>query len=216
MIVTVSASYGAGGSQIAPWVAQQLGLPFVDRAVPVEVTEQLGISAGEAAAIEQGKQSRLWEFLATMSPASGLVIPPSVVRPDTERELAAAMETAMRAMAEDTGVVILGHAAAVVLADRVDALHVRLDGAPEGRVRAAVRQHGIDPETAEAQRKDNDRIRTGYVRHLYGADARDPNLYHLVLDTVRLSWDCAQQLVLDAVTGLVGGGRSTENRLDGK
>ena len=33
-IVTVSAAYGAAGAEIAPAVAEQLGLPFHDRAIP--------------------------------------------------------------------------------------------------------------------------------------------------------------------------------------
>jgi hypothetical protein len=39
--VTIAASYGAGGSVVAPAVAERLGLPFVGRAIPVELAEQL-------------------------------------------------------------------------------------------------------------------------------------------------------------------------------
>jgi len=56
----------------------------------------------------------------------------------------------------------------VVLANRSDALHVRLDGPPQGRVRMAMRQHGIDAAAAEAAQRKNDRIRAGYAKHFYG------------------------------------------------
>jgi hypothetical protein len=36
-VVTLSASFGAGGSVIGPRVAEELGLPFLDRAIPVAV-----------------------------------------------------------------------------------------------------------------------------------------------------------------------------------
>src|ERR1700736_4332425 len=39
--VTVAATYGAGGSVIAPAVAKRLGLPFIDRAIPVAVAEEI-------------------------------------------------------------------------------------------------------------------------------------------------------------------------------
>jgi cytidylate kinase len=42
-ILTISASYGAGGSEIAPIMAKELGLPFVDRAVPASVARELGV-----------------------------------------------------------------------------------------------------------------------------------------------------------------------------
>ena len=48
-VVTLSASYGAGGSEIGPAVAAALGLPFVDRAVPVEVARKLDVPRDEAA-----------------------------------------------------------------------------------------------------------------------------------------------------------------------
>ena len=39
--VTVAATYGAGGSVIAPAVARRLELPFIDRAIPVALAEEL-------------------------------------------------------------------------------------------------------------------------------------------------------------------------------
>ena len=42
-------------------------------------------------------------------------------------------------------------------------------------------------DDAERLRKDGDRAREAYVRHFYGCDARDPSLYHLVIDSTRLS-----------------------------
>jgi hypothetical protein len=34
-LITLAASYGAGGSRIAPDVAERLGVPLMDRARPV-------------------------------------------------------------------------------------------------------------------------------------------------------------------------------------
>lgn len=93
---------------------------------------------------------------------------------------------------------ILGRAAAVVLADRADALHVRLHGTREGRIQAAMRQHGIDHDAAAAAQRTNDKIRTGYVKHNYGVDPSSPSLYHLVLDAVRLGWEVTEELMVDA------------------
>ena len=39
--VTIAATYGAGGSVIAPAVAERLGLPLVERAIPVPVAERI-------------------------------------------------------------------------------------------------------------------------------------------------------------------------------
>ena len=37
-VITVSATYGAGGSVIAPRLASQLGLPFVDRLISADLS----------------------------------------------------------------------------------------------------------------------------------------------------------------------------------
>ncbi|GGF50709.1 hypothetical protein GCM10011519_25840 [Marmoricola endophyticus] len=200
MIVTISASYAAGGSELGPQVAQRLDLPFVDRAIPVAVADELGVSVEEATAVAEDTGSRLWDAFAWMSPLGGL--PPTLAdgHGTGERELIAATEAQLRRTADETGAVILGHAGAVVLADRPDALHVRLDGAPEGRIAAAVRQHGISAEDAAAQLRTNDKLRSGYVKHFYRADSADPAFYDLVIDTVRVDWARAVDLMVLAAT----------------
>ncbi|MGI8781503.1 MAG: cytidylate kinase family protein, partial [Solirubrobacteraceae bacterium] len=47
-LITLSAPYGAGGSQIGPAVAERLGVPFVDRAIPTSVAERLAVPLVEA------------------------------------------------------------------------------------------------------------------------------------------------------------------------
>lgn len=45
--VTVSAPFGAGGSEIGPALARRLGVPFFDRAIPAAVAERLGASVDD-------------------------------------------------------------------------------------------------------------------------------------------------------------------------
>ena len=198
-IVTISASYAAGGSQISPRVASRLGVPFIDRIIPVSVSRELGITVEEAEAVAQDAPNRLWSLLAGMSVMPGyLTVAGGADHFANERQLIEQTEAAIRRVADSGSCVILGRAAAVVLAGRPDALHVRLDGSIDGRVEMAMRQHGIDRAAARAAQKENDRIRCGYVEHFYRVDSTRPGLYHLVLDTVRLGWERAEQLIVFA------------------
>ena len=81
---------------------------------------------------------------------------------------------------------ILGRAAAIILKDAPNALHVRLDGPAERRVEQAMALEELTREDAERLRKSGDRAREGYVRHFYNCDPRDPALYHLVIDSTAL------------------------------
>lgn len=97
------------------------------------------------------------------------------------------------------GAVILGRAGAVILRDEPGALHVRLDGPPERRVEQAMRLEGLSREDAERLRRDGDRAREAYVRHFYGCDARDPSLYHLVIDSTALPTDVVVDVIAAAL-----------------
>ena len=52
-IVTVSAAYGAGGALVGPKLAERLGVPFLDRALPTEIAERLAIPLDEAVARDE-------------------------------------------------------------------------------------------------------------------------------------------------------------------
>ena len=46
-LVAISAAYGAGGSRVAPMLAQQLGVPFIDRALPMDTAAQVDFPTDE-------------------------------------------------------------------------------------------------------------------------------------------------------------------------
>ena len=129
-VVTISAAYGAGGSAIGPAVAEQLGVPFLDRAIPVAVAERLDVSERDACDRDESIGpwlSRALLAFGQMGPvlgAAGTETPP-VAGPD---EFCAATEQVLRERAASGGAVILGRAGALVLADHPSALHVRLHG----------------------------------------------------------------------------------------
>ncbi len=62
-LVTLSAPYGAGGSQVGPAVAERLGVPFVDRAIPTEVAERLAVPLRDA--VDRDEAVGSWRTRAT-------------------------------------------------------------------------------------------------------------------------------------------------------
>ena len=59
-LVTVSATYGTGGSIIAPRLAEALGLPFVDRLITPDMSQEAarGEQTWRAARSEEGLSER--------------------------------------------------------------------------------------------------------------------------------------------------------------
>lgn len=199
-IVTISASYGARGSEIGPAVAEVLGLPFVDRAIPASVARKLGVSFDDAAAKDETVSTGLWRLITSMAlvpDLSGAGPLAYGVVPD-ERAFREQTEQVLHEVAASTGGVILGRAGAVVLGDEPGALHVRLDGPPAARL-AIARAH-TDPaeQVDETTVRDNDAARSSYWRHFYRRDWHDCRQYHLVLDSTALPPATAVDLIVAA------------------
>jgi cytidylate kinase len=196
-VVTLSASYGAGGSVVGPRVAELLGAPFLDRAIPTEISARLAVPLDEVLVHDDRAEHGVGALIASFARIPlyvGAAAAPTAI---DERAFKDEAERVIRALAGRGGV-ILGRAAALVLADHPTALHVRLDAPAAARVRQAMALSGLGERDARREQRDADRARDAYVKHFYGADPADPRLYHLVLDSTALALETCAELVAAA------------------
>jgi cytidylate kinase len=193
MVVTISASYGAGGSWVGPQVAERLGCQFIDRAIPVQVAERLDVSIEHAEVHDEAAAPRFTRLLARLPNTSGVVVPEA-----TSPDFCRATERLLIEAADAGDVVVLGRAGAIVLGDRPGAFHVRLDGPAEPRVFQAMRVESIDEDEARRRQRNSDRARIDYVKHFYRADPRDPRHYHMVLDSTAVPLATCVELIVTA------------------
>jgi hypothetical protein len=203
-LVTLSASYGAGGSQVGPELARRLDVPFIDRALPAAVAERLDVPVEVALRRDECLAPALERWLGRFAPAAGSMTSapsPEPMPGPSERSYVEATEDAIRELAGRGEGVILGRAAAVVLRDDPGALHVRLDGPKDRRAARAARFEGIELDEACRRLEKTDRAREAYVRRFYGADPADPRLYHLMLDSTAIALDACTELILAAIAG---------------
>lgn len=198
-IVTIAALYGAGGSVIGPGVAERLGVPFLDRAIPAAVAERAGVREDSVSEVDDDPQSlndRLAGIIGRAAPplgASG-----QVERLDLQqRQLRAEIEDFL-AEASRSGGVVLGRGGAVVLASIPGALHVHLGGDRRARIERVMELNGVDRETASRRVKANDRARRSYVESTYGIDGSNPSLYHLMIDAIALGVGVCVDLIVAA------------------
>jgi cytidylate kinase len=197
-LITVSASYGAGGSVVAPALAERLGLPFLQRVTTSEGHPAEPGPCDEQLTEEEVKATPVHRLLASFTeamPAGPTVSPPSTHHQD--RHLRGHGEAGIQRLLATGGGVILGRAAAVVLGkDR--GFHVRLDGPPDRRVAQGAVVEGISEEQARTRLRAADKARTAYVRRLYRCDPDNPSLYHLVIDSTAMPLDTVTELILVA------------------
>ena len=198
-LVTVSASYGAGGSVVAPALADRLGVPFLQRAT----TSAGGVGeAGPCAEPLTSDEARLtpahWLIacLTSAMPTGPTQSPPPSSHQD--ENLRRHCEEGIWSLAGADAGVILGRGAAVVLG-KGRGFHVRLDGPPEARVVQGAAIEGISVDQARRHLEAADRARDTYVRRLYRADPADARHYHLVIDSTALPLDAVTELILRAL-----------------
>jgi cytidylate kinase len=199
--VTIAATYGAGGSVVAPAVAEKLRLPLIDRAIPLSLATKLAHPLAEDERADTGLFARALSRAIDLSGLFvGVPMPPASLGID---ERVAATERALRDVADRGGAVILGRAAVFVLDGRLDTLHVRLDGPPEARRAQAMRHDGLDEAMATRLQREADEARGAYVRHFHpGRRWEDPANYHLVIDSTALSLEACADIVATAARDL--------------
>ena len=200
VVVTISASFGAGGSIVGPQVAQRLGLPFLDRAIPAAAARRLQIPEAVASALDERAPSVLERLAGALAHASAPIGPDPVdmVGEDDPDEFRHATEAVLRQVADTTGAVVLGRCAMVVLGGRPDVLTVRLDGPAERRVAAVVAREKTDEAAARRAQRESDRTRDAYARVFYRVNQDDPKLYHLMIDTTAVDLGACVDLVVRA------------------
>jgi cytidylate kinase len=210
-LVTVSASYGAGGSVVAPALAQQLGVPFLHRA-----TTSAGGLAGPEPCTERLARDEmdimpahrlLASFIQAM-PAGPTQTPPPARHHD--EILRRHCEEDIRRLADDGAGVILGRGAAVALGKDLG-FHVRLDGPPGRRVIQGAVIEGVSEDEAGRHLQTADRARTAYVRRLYRADPTDPRYYHLIIDSTAIPLDTVTEIILLALSSFPAPLTAAEN-----
>jgi len=197
-LITVSASYGAGGSVVAPALAKRLDLPFLQRVTTSEGHPAEPGPCDEQLTDEEIRATPMHRLLASFTqamPVSPTQSPPSAYHQD--QHLRGHGEAGIQRLLAVGGGVILGRAAAVVLGkDR--GFHVRLDGPADRRVSRGAAIEGISLEEAQVRLRAADKARTAYVRRLYRTDPADPSLYHLVIDSTAVPVDTVIELILVA------------------
>jgi cytidylate kinase len=212
-LIAISAAYGAGGTEIAPAVAQRLGVEFVDRAIPLAVAEELGVPVGDAEAHDDrmatGWLDRLLRGFIGTDTSAPTPIPAQAA---TSQDFRRATEEVLQRQAATGRGVILGRGASVVLRDDPRALRVRLDGPLERRIDQAMRLGGLDRITAEHAAHQLDRAHSEYVRHFYGVDHRDPALYHLMIDSTAIPLEACVELIVAAAKSRARPGAASRTR----
>jgi cytidylate kinase len=159
-LITVSATYGSGGSVVAPLLGKRLGVPYLQRLTTSGGALIEATASGERLCPGEAQATRAHHLLASLSHAPPAGPTQSAPPPRADHQLLRReAEADIKRLAAAGEGVILGRGAAVVLGKQRD-YHVRLDGPKESRVARGAAIEGIDPNEAGVHLRAADKART--------------------------------------------------------
>jgi cytidylate kinase len=195
--ITISRQAGAGAVTIAGMVAEQLQADtsenwavfdrnlvekvIDDHELPKRLNRFLpeDIQSGIASAVEEffGLHPSVWTMVEHTT------------------------ETMLR-LAKMGNAILVGRGGAIIAGSLSHAVHVRLVGPLDTRVNHCREFYHLSRAEAEKLVHERDLARTRYVHRYFHARIDDPLHYHLTINTGRVGFKTAAQLIVDCVKGL--------------
>ena len=191
--VTLSREAGSGGNSVAERLTKLLSehdrkaprpWTLFDRNLVEKVLEDHQLPGRLAKFFPE---DRLTELQDIMDEVFGL-------RPTSWTLVQQASETILQ-LAALGNVVLVGRAGNIVTRKLPDVLHVRLVGSLEIRARRMAENRGMTRKSALDFIHQEDVGRRRYLKKYFGADIDDPLLYHLVINTDRVSIEDATDTI---------------------
>ncbi len=229
IVITVSRQLGSYGSYIAADVAKRLELRYIDREILYRAAEVAGYPDEKMVSLLEEKEHipGLLEKLVNALNAMPLVptVPSATLREgiaynqeiaimiaqenlNQERRQAAGqayvdlLKQVIEEYAQAGNVIIVGRGGQVVLRNASNALHIRIQAPLEARIVTLMERSGLNEIGAEQQISESDKQRSRYMKHYYDVDWNDPTLYHLTLNTAKISPDLATHLICETAQRL--------------
>jgi cytidylate kinase len=189
---TISAQAGSGGEQIAPLLAERVGVPLVDP-----------LTTDGAPHGRRVRRIASWFFEAGACTGSMFVASTDLRLVQSETPTERELTESLISEAARSPAVIADWSAFAVLADHPAACHVRVRAPVEWRVARYARENCVSARVAEQELRTLERERCAYMRQLYGRQLDAPENFTLVCDASRLPPTHIVDLLLAAA------GRST-------
>jgi cytidylate kinase len=200
-VISVSRQVGTAGEEVARALADKLNFRFIDYQVIQDAAREAGVSPETVSESEHtpSLMTRLLEALARnpSMPVTAWADPvPLAASPlYTSTDYRHFLEDVTRQAADSGNCVIVGHAAQVILRDRLDTVRVLVTGSDDYRVRRIKSGMGVDEKEAQKTLERTDHERLEYFRRFYEIGWLSPSTYDLCVNTDHLNPEQAAEIV---------------------
>ena len=182
-IITISHQMGAGGSEIGMGLAQRLGYHYVDQELLQDAVRRYGLVEEKLSHLDESKPTLFERFDAET------------------RHYITILQTTLLEFAETDNAVLMGRGGQWLLRGIPHILRVRVIAPFEHRVRQWIKRTTEVGGEAPNQRAAADLLRrddsekSGRMRYLYEVDIADPALYDMVVNSEKLRYEAAVEMI---------------------
>jgi cytidylate kinase len=209
-VITISRQYGSGGDEVARQVCNMLQYRFFDKVLMRQVASEVGLSTSEIVDFSEDNYKiqsfldRLFNFSRMAAQVevwqrdpSGALIE-EVEELDTVKSLTM-VESTIQAAYKHGDVVIVGRGGQVILKDKPDVLHVRIEAPLADRYQRIHEQTTFSLAGAKDFAIKRDRAAADYLKRFYEVNWANSELYDLVINTGKVGIEGAAQLIVNAI-----------------
>ena len=212
-VITMSRQFGSYGDDIAKKVCEILDYRYFDKALMLQAATAAGLSEQEIVDYSEDNY-KVRNFLNRLFGGPQTVAQVSVWKEDqqgnrfhetldlSEASALALIQRAIEYAHEIGNVVIVGRGGQALLQDLADVLHVRIEAPLENRLERVRGQVPPDEGRLDQRRSAQDLIQekdaasADYLQHYYNVRWDDLNLYHIVINTGKMSVEQAADLIV--------------------
>jgi cytidylate kinase len=198
MVITIGRQYGSGGREVGRRLASRLEIPYYDKEILSEASKDSGICE-ELFEDHDEKPTRSFLYsLVTGVQTHGNPSTMYMDMPLNHRIFLAQFDT-IRRLAGNGPCVVVGRCADYVLRDEKNVVNVFLKADMEHRIERAI-ERGAEPSRAQDIVKRRDKERASYYNYYATTTWGDVNNYDLCLDTGKVGYDGAVDMIIAYVT----------------
>lgn len=197
-VITISRSFGSGGSEIASRLADTLGWTLLDNAFVERVAARLHATPAVVEAIEE-KAPSLAERIAdafAYGSQEMLSAPLSAPLPPSEERVQEVTRQVIDEAVARGPVVLVGRGAQMCLATREDAIHVLCTAPRDALIARVASRERVATEEAARRVDEENKRRAQFVKRYWNRAWLDASNYHLCVNTAWLGIDGTVELIV--------------------
>jgi len=204
-VVTIRGKAGSGAPEIGKILAEKLQVDYIDRKIIAEVASRLNLHEQEVIAKEMPPctlRERIEEALqrgyATGVGVQGAYLRISQIPLDDNRYLET-LSSLIKELAQNHSAVIYGRGSQFILRDHPHTINISIVAPLKIRIKRIMEVMGVNEEKARQEVNRFDNSAREFMKRMFGAEMEDPIHYDLVINTERINYETAAQIILEAL-----------------